>query len=339
MGDKNVMKLKQPIVSVIIPAYNVAKYIEINLESICNQTIKDIEIIAINDGSTDTTLQILEMMKHKDSRIQIINQKNAGVSVARNSGIEAANGRFIVFVDGDDYVAADHLEYLISLVEEGQYQFGVSTKSFVFKHEVQSADLSITPHTSTQATALLLSPKVIVGCWNKIYDRKMLIEKGIRFNPELFYGEGLSFITTVSQHVEHVAVGNRKTYFYRRDNGDSATTKFDITKLTNGEISLNKIRDNFIRYDREVISMFNLHMCMYSLGAIVKINEAKMKRQHRNEYRHWKKHLMKNTPKLIRNPYVSNYRKLMLIGGCISPWVVTQLNIRRRKRIVENSVL
>ena len=339
MDDKRTMKENQPIVSVIIPAYNVAKYIEINLESICNQTLEDIEIIAINDGSTDATLQILEMMQRKDNRIHIINQKNAGVSAARNSGIEVAKGRYVVFVDGDDYIASDHLEYLVSLVKEGEYQFGLSTKSFIFRNEAQSADIVATSYTSTQATALLLSPKVIVGCWNKIYERKMLVEMGIRFNPQLFYGEGLSFITTVSQHVERVAVGNRKTYFYRRDNSDSATTQFDVTKLTNGEISLSKIRDNFIRYDREVISMFNLHMCMYSLGAIVKINEAKMKRKHRKEYKHWKKYLMKNTPKLIRNPYVSNYRKLMLIGGCMSPWIVTQLNIRRRKRIVENSVL
>lgn len=94
----------QPKVSIIVPVYNVEKYLAKCLDSLVNQTLKDIEIICINDGSTDNSLEILNTYAQKDSRITIIDKKNEGVSAARNTGLNISKGEYIMFVDSDDYL-------------------------------------------------------------------------------------------------------------------------------------------------------------------------------------------------------------------------------------------
>ena len=105
-----------PKVSVIIPVYNVEKYLAQCLDSVINQTLKDIEIICINDGSTDDSLKILQDYAKKDDRIKVINQDNMGVSVARNKGIKSAKGEFICFVDADDFLQPDTCELTLNQI-------------------------------------------------------------------------------------------------------------------------------------------------------------------------------------------------------------------------------
>ena len=99
-------------VSVIIPAYNIEDYIGRCLESIIKQTLKDIEIIVVNDGSNDNTLAIINVFARKDNRIKIVDKKNKGSIEARKSGFKVANGEFILFIDGDDWIENDCLEIL-----------------------------------------------------------------------------------------------------------------------------------------------------------------------------------------------------------------------------------
>lgn len=105
-------------ISVIIPVYNVEKYLVECLDSVINQTFTDIEIICVNDGSTDNSLVILENYANKDSRIKIISQENKGVSCARNTGIAFSNGKYIYFIDSDDYLELDALNKLYNLAED-----------------------------------------------------------------------------------------------------------------------------------------------------------------------------------------------------------------------------
>src|SRR5574344_1815827 len=108
-----------PKVSVIIPVYNTAKYLEKCLESVCNQTLSDLEIICINDCSPDNSLAVLNEYAQKDERIRVINfEENNGVSIARNRGIDEAQGEYIGFVDSDDYVDLDSYEKLSSTAKE-----------------------------------------------------------------------------------------------------------------------------------------------------------------------------------------------------------------------------
>lgn len=108
-------------VSIIVPVYNVEKYLERCLDSLINQSFHDIEILAINDGSTDRSLEILKKYESTDNRIKIINNSNVGVSETRNIGIMESKGEFIVFVDSDDWIDKDMIEKM--------YKFMVNEKS------------------------------------------------------------------------------------------------------------------------------------------------------------------------------------------------------------------
>lgn len=99
-------------VSVIIPVYNSEKYVEKCIRSVMEQSYKDLEIIVINDGSTDSSIDILQKLSEEDGRIRLINQENAGVAAARNEGLKLATGEYLVFVDGDDYIGQEYIQNL-----------------------------------------------------------------------------------------------------------------------------------------------------------------------------------------------------------------------------------
>ena len=109
---------KMPKVSIVIPVYNVEKYLRECLDSVVNQSLRDIEIICINDGSTDNSFKILEEYKSKEIRLQVLSQKNGGQSKARNAGLEVATGEYIYFLDSDDYIKTDALEILYKIAKK-----------------------------------------------------------------------------------------------------------------------------------------------------------------------------------------------------------------------------
>ena len=110
-------------ISVIVPCYNVEKYLEECLDSIVNQTFTDIEIICINDGSTDSTNRILDIYSNNDSRIKIITQTNKGLSASRNIGIENSNGEYILFIDSDDYLELTAFEEIYNIAKKNSWTY------------------------------------------------------------------------------------------------------------------------------------------------------------------------------------------------------------------------
>ena len=114
-------------VSIIVPVYNVEKYLECCLESLINQTLKDIEIICVNDGSTDNSGKILENYAAKDNRIKVIHQVNGGQAAARNNGLNAVNGKYINFIDSDDWVDLDFIEKLYDAAERNSADIAVAS--------------------------------------------------------------------------------------------------------------------------------------------------------------------------------------------------------------------
>ena len=112
-----------PEISVIVPVYKVEKYLADCVQSLMEQTFQDIEIILVDDGSPDRCGVLCDKLAEKDSRIRVIHQSNQGLSCARNSGVKAAIGRYICFVDSDDLVAPDYCQVLLELLEKTDYDF------------------------------------------------------------------------------------------------------------------------------------------------------------------------------------------------------------------------
>lgn len=245
------MENQKQKVSVIVPIYNVVQYLPQCIESLCMQTYENIEIILVDDGSTDGGGYICDQYAERDQRIKVIHKKNNGVSAARNDGIRESVGSYICFVDGDDYVMPDYVQYMLRLATQYNTDVALSTEIFTNFDLDQSRNISEKVYTGEQATESILCYDMLVGVNNKIY-RRSLLEKGIQFLEDLYIGEGFNFNTTAFQKATNVAIGNRKIYYYRKDNANSVTTRFDASKWENGLHAIQLIRQNLILYSERL---------------------------------------------------------------------------------------
>ena len=326
------------VVSIVIPAFNVEKYIGECLQSILNQSYRNFEIIVVNDGSTDNTLNEITKFKDIDNRIKIINKKNTGVSDSRNCGIDNAIGEYIVFVDGDDYLADDYISYMLKLIKLYDDDFAFSLNCFTRKNEQQIKKDNIERLSSEEATSLLLSPRVMVGCWNKIYKKGFLDKNKIRFLPQLRYGEGLQFITHTTLSTNKIICGNRKVYYYRRDNPTSVCTKFNINNVYNGELALETIKKHLPSNSLIINTMYDLHYKMYCLGALTKVKSEGLEKEYSYDCKRWLRSIRQNILSFMLKNEIPIYRKLLLFISCIFPNLITKLYIIRKKYIFSNSV-
>lgn len=176
-------------VSVIVPVYNVEKYLKRCLDSLINQTLSDIDIICINDGSKDSSLQILEQYAQKDSRIVIYNQENSGLSVARNTGLEHASGEYIGFVDSDDWVDLDFYEKLYNSAKNNNADIAVA--DFIREHsnkKPKRLKLKEEKIYTTSEDKFMICKVHREGCvWNKIYRTEFIKSINLKFVPKMYY--------------------------------------------------------------------------------------------------------------------------------------------------------
>lgn len=178
--------MKNPLISVIVPIYNVEKFLPYSIESILNQTYSNLEIILVNDGSTDKSKYICEMYQSKDKRIKLINQKNQGVSVARNTGISNATGEYIGFVDSDDRVSVEFYECLYKLIKETDSDIAECasiqiSEEDLFNHQYRFDSIENLSYITTDSIGALHrihnEDRYIIGkslvVWNKLYKREL----------------------------------------------------------------------------------------------------------------------------------------------------------------------
>jgi glycosyltransferase involved in cell wall biosynthesis len=178
------------LLSVIVPVYNVKNYLSRCLESIINQTLEKIEIICINDGSTDGSEKILEDYSGKDKRIKVVHQKNNGLSSARNAGIKYATGKYISFVDSDDYLNKECYSLCIPL-----FKMGIDVVSFSAKVVVEGDYVKQNSddyyyqvhHTNVVSVTPLVLKDENVSAWNKIYRMDIIKKNNLQFPVGFFY--------------------------------------------------------------------------------------------------------------------------------------------------------
>ena len=182
------------MISVIIPVYNAQKYLLECVSSVRSQTYPDLQIILINDGSTDSSGAICDALANEDSRIQVIHQPNRGVSAARNAGLKAATGDLISFIDADDTLDPDMYEYLIRLLEEYDADIAHCAYRHIVGEEVRLIHdtKQIYPQTREEALECLVGSRLFVGSlWNKLYRREilegLLFDENIKINEDILY--------------------------------------------------------------------------------------------------------------------------------------------------------
>lgn len=225
------------LISVIIPVYNVEKYLDICINSVCNQTYGNLEIILIDDGSTDRSGQICDIWKTRDKRIIVIHQSNQGISCARNSGLNIAKGEYIGFVDSDDEIDSEMYEKLYQKLTQSQCQMAlcayeaVDEEGNLCKRIYEDIPDSIL--TMERYLELINVNKrnhcTLVAVWNKLYSRKMLEE--VRFSEETVH-EDEFFINDILLRVDRVAVLQNALYKYRQRQHSIMHESFSIKRLS-----------------------------------------------------------------------------------------------------------
>ena len=243
---------KNQKVSIVIPVYNVEKYLPKCIESIINQTYRNLEIILVDDGSMDASGSICDEYATKDTRIRVVHKKNAGVSAARNTGIDVATGEYLCFVDGDDLAMPDYVEYMLSLFVEDAIEITLTTAMFDNFSSKNNKKEIVETVSGEDACEKILCYKIPIGVYCKMFKLSFIKDKNVRFLEGVFMGEGFNFNVMSFQRAKKVAISNKKIYFYRRDNSTSATTKFSLNKCENSLYALDVMRSNLIANTKKI---------------------------------------------------------------------------------------
>lgn len=244
------------MISVIVPVYNVEKFLPRCIDSIINQNYKDLEVILVDDGSTDMSGNICDKYASKDKRISVIHKKNGGLSDARNTGIDLAAGDYISFIDSDDYIFPEYFEYLYDLVSK--YNADVSTcqpilvdekDNEISAHNICVDHINIVSGRENCMKEYITGNKINTTAWGNLYRTSLLKKSEIRY-PVGKYHEDVFTTYRIINLCEKIVVGSRKLYAYRQREGSIVNSGFSEKHLDGIYGSLQRYKFISSRYPR-----------------------------------------------------------------------------------------
>lgn len=218
-----------PKLSVVVPVYNTAEYIPHCIDSILSQTMSDFELILVNDGSTDSSAEVVDAYKEKDPRIIAIHKENGGLSDARNTGMRIAQGTYIQFIDGDDYIEPTMFEKCIQKLEETQADI-VMFDIYQYYMSTGEKEIIKNPFSSQQTYSLEDTPTLLTNtkncAWNKMYRLSLFQDNGIEY-PYGYYYEDLGTTYRLIARAKKIAFLNEPLYDYLQDRPGNITQQFN----------------------------------------------------------------------------------------------------------------
>ena len=218
-------------VSVIIPVYNASKYLKPCLDSIINQTLKEIEIICVDDGSTDNSLEILNEYKEKDSRFIVLTQQNKYAGIARNTGLEKATGKYVCFLDSDDFFELSMFEQMYNKIEKdnsdvvvcGYYNYDNQNNKVLNTYLVREPFIKQSPFSPQQ-----IKPHIFNFCrpnpWTKLFKRELFLKYNIKFDSTICSND-LSAVYTALIVAEKISTLDKPLIYYRSNQDHNLTAK------------------------------------------------------------------------------------------------------------------
>lgn len=297
---------KETKVSIILPIYNSEKYIKETIESLINQTLKEIEIICINDGSKDSSLNIIKNYVKKDLRIKLIDKKNEGVWKARIDGIKKATGKYITFVDSDDTVEKDFVEKLLENIEKNNSDISIcgfkrideKTKKVISK-EMKYPDDRIIDMKKSPEEVITINTSL----WNKLYKTSILKQIENIDNPPRIL-EDMMFLALAYLNVEKISFVNEYLYNYmiREDSSMNTLNMEEIVTIQEAMIQVKKkyISSKSENYRMEILaSMAFLHF-----GISLMLKASNNKKEFKKEYIKNIKFLDDNFPEWRTTKYI-----------------------------------
>lgn len=320
-------------VSIVIPVYNVENYLDKCIKSVISQTHKNLEIILVDDGSTDKSGKIADFYKKKDDRIKVIHKKNEKVSAARNTGIDVATGEYVCFADADDYLMPDYVEYLLGMAVDNDADVALTKDMFTTFHPNQVEGDNIQTRTPEQATIDILTYNLPIGVYCKMFRRSFLGEE-IRFVPHIYIGEGFNFNTMAFQRANKVVEGNRRIYFYRRDNPTSATTKFRVDKWENAIYAIENIHNDMTLHSSALETAWNYANWHTHCDAFNFLVMAKEENKYQSFYKRWKEIVRTKAWYAFKVDIIPREKVraiIMMVWPRMMPWLISKRNAKYMK--------
>ena len=223
--------IQQPLISVIIPVWNGEKHLTECMESVVSQSLRDMEIILVDDGSTDGTWALMERFAEADDRVRLLRQENSGVSEARNAGIEMSRGRYIRFVDADDRLPSDSMRVLAERAQEDDCDLVLAAYTEVLGRRRYQRDLGrcedVVDNDEFLRRLERLSNSFYYGVlWNKLFRGDIIREHRVRFVSGLAWGEDFAFVMGYLAHAERIRYTAFPVYDYRRNPKGAVVRQF-----------------------------------------------------------------------------------------------------------------
>ena len=259
------MNKKIPKISLIIPVYNVQEYIEKALQSVVNQTFKDFEVIIVNDGSKDQSVEIVKKFIKKYDNFRLINQENQGLSGARNTGLKEAKGEYIAFIDSDDFIENNFLEELYNLAVDNDADISYCNCKIYYPKMNWSLAMPFVSRSKVYSKqkalkTLIMDVRLHHYAWNKLYKKTLFTDNNIDF-PNMFF-EDIATTPRLLYFANKCAVSSKGLYHYTRRKGSILST-MNVKKVNDYTASLGIVR-NFIDKQGEY-DKYKINLKLYSL--------------------------------------------------------------------------
>lgn len=296
-----------PLISIIIPVYNVEKYLEKCVESVLSQTFNDYEIILVDDGSTDKSGKMCDEYSKKCTCIKTVHQPNKGLGGARNTGIENSTGKYLVFVDSDDWIKNDMLEYLVEKAESTDADIICFGMDYV--DDAGNTIHTILPTEKDEEIFTLseyaVFPYINPYTWNKMYKCSLFVESGIKFPERLWY-EDLCTTPKLMLKANKFLLLNKSFYQYlQRSNSimheKNADRNMDMITAVSSVIDYYKANDAFEKYYQPLCFMAVMHVMVL---ATLRVAIIDVKHKLLNEFYEF---TYFNFPDYKKNSYVNQH--------------------------------
>jgi len=293
--------MSDALISIIIPVYNTEKYLRRCVDSVIDQSYKNLEIILVNDGSTDTSPEICKEFASQDDRIKVVHQENGGLSAARNTGVKHATGEYISFIDSDDYVVTDYISNLYFLIKEHNADISITDHLLEYDEtgnqeaRVQYNDQIHVWNRHEAMEAYLYQRYFITVVWGRLYHHKIL--KGIEFPPQMYHEE-LGVLHKFIDKAEIVIYQATPDYLYiqRKTSGMHS----DPTRRTKDTIKLAEDMRIFIEERYPSLTQAVVSKCFSSY--ILRLMEIPLKNIYNDEYNDLRAGIKKYRWQVLTNP-------------------------------------
>lgn len=306
---------EQPLISIIVPVYNVERYLRECLDSICAQKGILSEIIVVDDGSTDGSAAICDEYAKEYANLKVIHKQNGGLASARNAGLDVMKGDYVGFVDSDDYIATDMYEALYKAMVQTECRVACCSWYRVIDGEVEGIERPVTePVVLSKKDAirsLMLNTGITYSACDKLFKAELF--KGIRFPKENLPSEDMPCIYEVLKNIDKIAYIGETKYYYRVVMESITKKEFSSKNMSTfyyeqdicGDVMRNlpELRDE---------AFFSLIQCITSSYARL-IRDGK-KKECKREKRYIEKFLWKNIGSIVKNPYLSTNGKLVALS-------------------------